>query len=233
MPMAFDFGTVVPCGRSMQEYVAMFDLSPENLDSRILDCGSGPASFNAEMARRGSRLISCDPLYLYTAVAISRRIDETYPEMIQSMEAGKARFVWRHLGSPLQVGETRMAAMRLFLEDYEVGRAKGRYIAAELPKLPFGSEEFDLVFSSHLLFLYTDQLSLEVHLQSIQEMLRVARQVRIFPLLDLQGQTSMHLGPAPAELGRQGLRPRIQEVGYEFQRGGNQMLVVTRNEGVC
>jgi ubiquinone/menaquinone biosynthesis C-methylase UbiE len=231
--VAFDFETVVPWGRSLQEYVAMFDLSPEELESRILDCGGGPAGFNVEMTRRGGRVTSVDPLYRHTAEAISRRIDETYPGMIESMEAEKPRFVWEHLRSPRQAGETRMAAMRLFLEDFETGRAEGRYIAAELPRLPFGSGEFDLALCSHLLFLYSTQLSLEMHLQSIREMLRVAHEVRIFPLLDLNGRRSMHVDPVLADLARQGLRPRIREVGYEFQRGGNQMMMVTNNERVC
>jgi hypothetical protein len=38
---------VVPWGRSLSEYVRMFDLSPADLQSRILDCAGGPASFNA------------------------------------------------------------------------------------------------------------------------------------------------------------------------------------------
>jgi hypothetical protein len=120
--LAFDFDTVVPWGRSMEEYVDMFDLSTEELESRILDCGGGPASFNVEMVRRGGWVISCDPLYRYTADAISGRIDETYPGMIESMETEKSRFVWQRLGSPRQAGETRMAAMRQFLEDFELGR---------------------------------------------------------------------------------------------------------------
>ncbi len=40
---------VVPWGRSLAEYQAMFALSEEELQKRILGCGDGPASFNAEM----------------------------------------------------------------------------------------------------------------------------------------------------------------------------------------
>jgi hypothetical protein len=212
----------------MREYVAMFDLTSEDLNGKILDCGGGPASFNAEMARMGRRIISCDPLYRYGADDIRTRIEETFPEVVRGMEAEKERFVWTHLGSPQQAGQTRMAVMRKFLEDYEAGLREGRYVVGELPRLPFADSEFGIALSSHLLFLYTEQLSLEFHLDSIREMLRVAHQARIFPLLDMRGEPSAHLEPVRAELDRQGYSSRIQQVPYEFQRGGNWMLVVYR-----
>lgn len=226
--MAFDFKTVVPWGRSLGEYIAMFALSAADLESRILDCGGGPASFNAEMVRRGRRVISCDPLYAYPQDDVERRVDEVYPDMVRSMERDRERFVWDYLGSPSRVGALRLEAMQRFLDDYGVGRTEGRYVIGELPGLPFQDEAFDLVLCSHLLFLYADQLSLEFHLQSVQEMLRVAPQVRIFPLLGLQGNPSAHLDPVIGALQRLGMNVQIRVVDYEFQRGGNRCLVVSR-----
>ena len=75
--------------------------------------------------------------------------------------------------------------MRAFLDDYVRGRTQGRYLAASLPDLPFGGGQFDLALCSHFLFLYTDQLSCAFHRQAVRELCRVAREVRIFPLLDL------------------------------------------------
>lgn len=72
------------------------------------------------------------------------------------------------------------------------------------------------------------QLSYEFHLAAVQEMCRVARQVRIFPLLNLAVQQSPHLAPLPAALQAQGYRTEIVPVNDEFQRGGNQMLVAAR-----
>ena len=40
---------VVPWGRTLQEYKLMFNLSEIDLNKKILGCGDGPASFNAEM----------------------------------------------------------------------------------------------------------------------------------------------------------------------------------------
>ena len=59
---------VVPWGRSLAEYRAMFTLSEEDLQKRILGCGDGPASFNAEMTASGKPTVtSVDPLYAFEA----------------------------------------------------------------------------------------------------------------------------------------------------------------------
>ena len=50
--MGFNLEKVIPWGRSMREYIQMFDLTLEELKLNILDCGGSPASFNAEMTRQ-------------------------------------------------------------------------------------------------------------------------------------------------------------------------------------
>jgi SAM-dependent methyltransferase len=224
--MGLRLDRVVPWGRSMREYVGMFDLSPEDLELRILDCGGGPASFNAEMTETGRSVVSCDPIYRFGAHEIERRVGETYPVLLQGVEDEKERFVWTRIGSPQELGEVRMRAMRRFLEDFEVGLAEGRYLDASLPELPFRAGEFDLALCSHLLFLYSEQLDTQFHLDSIRELLRVARQVRVFPLLDMAGRESVHLQPVTRVLGKEGYEVRIRQVPYEFQQGGDRMLMV-------
>lgn len=87
-----------------------------------------------------------------------------------------------------------MAAMKNFLNDFEVGKRDKRYVYAGLPVLPFADHQFDLSLSSHFLFLYNDNLSLEFHLQAINEMLRVSKEVRIFPsLLDVNAIRSLYV----------------------------------------
>lgn len=54
---------VVPWGRTLAEYELMFNLSEVDLNLKILGCGDGPASFNAEMTKQGHRVVSIDPIY--------------------------------------------------------------------------------------------------------------------------------------------------------------------------
>jgi len=225
--VSFQLENVVPWGRSLPEYIKMFGLTLDDFILRILDCAGGPASFNAEMTKRGYKVVSCDPIYQFTHAEIAQRIQETYPVILKGVQETRDHLVWQDIESPEQLGKIRMAAMRQFLDDFPTGVAAGRYITAELPNLPFDSGEFDLALCAHLLFTYSEQFSLEFHLQSILELCRVAKEVRIFPLLvNFSNDTSPWLEPVMNHLQHQGYTTEIKQVAYEFQKGGNQLLRV-------
>jgi hypothetical protein len=114
-----------------------------------------------------------------------------------------------------------------FLADYEPGRSEGRYIAGALPALPFTEKEFDLCLCSHLLFLYSEQLSFDFHLAAFIEQLRVAREVRVFPLFDLACRRSVHLEPVRRALQERGYACELVRVAHEFQKGANEMLRIS------
>jgi hypothetical protein len=225
--MTFKLESVIPWGRSLEEYLRMFALTPDELPLKILDCAGGPASFNAEMTRQGYDVISCDPIYQFSADEIAQRIQEIYQTMIDGAKATRDYFVWQDIQSPEHLGQIRMAAMQQFLKDLPLGIQQGRYITAELPVLPFDTKQFDLAVCSHFLFTYSDLLSQDFHLGSIQELCRVAVEVRIFPLLNnFSREVSPLLPLVMKELVAQGYNLEIKQVPYEFQKGGNQLLRV-------
>ena len=229
--MAFDYREIVPWGRSYEEYLRMFALSESDLGQRLLGCGDGPASFNAGLTRRGRRVISVDPLYRLPATAIHERIRETSENVLGQTRRERHRFLWDTISSVEELGELRMRAMLDFLSDYESGRREGRYLAAGLPSLPFRSGEFDLALCSHLLFFYSDPLSLEFHRAALRELCRVANEVRVFPLVDVNAQTSAYLDPMLGELEGEGMGVEVRRVPYEFQKSANQMLRIHGSSG--
>ena len=85
-----------------------------------------------------------------------------------------------------------------------------------------------LCVCSHLLFLYSEQLSFDFHLESTLELLRVASEVRIFPLLRLDCKPSTYLEPIVRERTDRRFDIQIQQVNYEFQKGGNKMLKISK-----
>jgi hypothetical protein len=117
-----------------------------------------------------------------------------------------------------------MQAMQEFLKDYESGRTQGRYVDAELPALPFGTAFFDLAVCSHLLFLYSTQLTHDFHLAALDELCRVAGEVRVFPLVALSGMPSPYVEPVRVHLAAQGLDVSLEKVAYEFRRGADHMM---------
>lgn len=229
--MGFTLDKVVPWGRSFDEYVRMFDLSETDLQRSILGCGDGPAAFNAMLSKAGGEVVSFDPIYVFTSIQIQDRVKETYEAVMDQIRLNQESYLWDVIPSVHDLGRIRMSAMDCFFADYEVGKIEGRYIAGELPTLPFANKSFDLALSSHFLFLYSDHLTMEFHSQSLQEMLRVANEVRVFPILKLDGQLSQYVNTIIMNLKEQGFFAEIKYVPYEFQRGGNQMLVIKSTAG--
>lgn len=224
--MGFTLEKVVPWGRSYDEYVSMFDLTETDLGLRILGCGDGPAAFNSVLTKQGGNIVSVDPIYVFDAEQIRGRISETYETVMAQMRKNQRDYIWGPIPSIEQLGSLRMSAMKTFLADIDAGKNEGRYIPGELPSLPFENGKFDIALSSHFLFLYSTHLSAEFHLQALQEMLRVAREVRVFPILTLDGALSPHLHFVNEHLTNQGFSVEVKHVPYEFQRGGNEMLVI-------
>ncbi len=219
-----ELDSIVPFGRSLDEYKRMFALTDADLDGPLIDVGDGPASFNAEMAARGRRIVSVDPIYVLDAGVIEKRFYLVVDDIIGQVKATPDDWVWSYHASLEDLRQNRQIALQRFIADYESGKAEGRYVTGELPRLDFPDQRFRLALCSHFLFLYSDHLDYEFHRASVFEMLRVAREVRIFPLLTLRHEISPCLQPLIDELESAGFYTSTEAVDYELQRGGTHML---------
>ncbi|MGG6292842.1 SAM-dependent methyltransferase [Leptolyngbya sp. AN02str] len=226
--MAMQLENVVPFGRSLDEYSHMFNLSEQDLQKQILGVGDGPASFNAEGTRLGYRITSIDPLYKFTASQIRDRFTAVVEDVIGQIERSPNAWVWSYHSSPAHLRTHRERVTELFCQDFEQGQLENRYRLGELPHLPYPNHEFELGLCSHFLFLYSEHFDEQFHLDSVRELLRVCREVRIFPLLTLMRSPSPHLPAVLSMLRTNGYQYSIQTVAYELQRGGNQMLQICR-----
>jgi hypothetical protein len=222
--MAFQLTDVVPWGRTFDEYAAMFALDEVDRSRSILGCSDGPASFNAEALQRNVKVVSADPLYEFSVPQIRKRIADTAPLIAAQIKENAQDFVWNHFKSVDELVAARMKAMQAFLADFNTGLEQGRYVPAQLPDLPFFAGTFDLALCSHFLFLYSEQHDAQFHIEALRELCRVAQEVRIFPLLELNGAPSRHLPEVIDALKAGGCTVQIVPVNYEFQKGGNQML---------
>lgn len=222
--MAMQLDQIIPWGRTRAEYELMFDLRPEELRQCTLDCGGGPASFTAEMTQAGFPVTAIDPLYLFSGDAIKARFEASMEIVLAQVRATPDDWTWTFHRSLEELRANRTAAMNQFLADYADGKTTGRYVVGELPSLPFADGSFDRALCSHLLLLYSDTLSEEFHVRSVLELCRVAREVRIFPLLGLDRKLSPHLAPVRSAVARDGWSSEVVKVRYELQRGGNEML---------
>lgn len=202
--MVMKLDKVVPFGRSLDEYRCIFNLSDTDLEKKIIGIGDGPASFNAEMKTRGKEVTSLDPLYEFSANEIEIQFYQVVDNIITQVKQTQDDWVWSFHKSPDHLRENRVNALRMFIEDYNAGKIEGRYVIGELPKLDVNDQQYDIALCSHFLFLYSEHLNFMFHLAAILEMLRIAKEVRIFPLLTLAFNQSPHLKPLINELESKG-----------------------------
>lgn len=225
--MAFQLETVVPWGRNLNEYRWMFQLDDKDMSKQIAGFGDGPASFNYEASQKGYCVTSFDLIYQFTKEQLEKRIEEVRVIVMKQMKENKDNYVWNNIKNLDELEQLRMSAMKLFLNDYEKGKKEGRYIYHELPKkLPYEDNYFDIGLSSHFLLMYT-ALGYDFHIQAISEMLRVCKEVRIFPVLDLDGQNTT-LATDVISYFKKKNAVEIQQTKYEFQKGDNKLLVIRK-----
>lgn len=217
---------VVPWGRSADEYERMFGLTDRDVPKILLGCGDGPASFNACWTRRGGHITSIDPIYRFGAESIRRRIGEVRPMMEQHLYDTYASYDWSYFTGVRHLVDQRLAAMEIFLEDFEEGRRAGRYVAGGLPRLPFPNDCFDLALCSHYLFTYGDRLDRDTHVRAVFELLRVAREVRVYPLVEADGRPSEHVAAVCRAVENAGFVHEVCSVDYSFQTTATAMLRV-------
>lgn len=223
--MAYELKNVVPWGRNLEEYTKIFNLTNDDLNSRIISFGDGPASFNSEMKKLNRNIVSIDPIYQFSKDELKQRIAETKKTVLEQTQLNVANFIWKNIKDVDHLEQIRMDAMAQFIDDFEVGKLQGRYQYHELPNsTKYTDLSFDLGLCSHFLILYS-QLGVEFHIQSITEMLRICKEIRIFPLLNLDAVKSNVLDPI-IERFSCNFDVNTVLVDYEFQKNGNQMIVI-------
>ena len=215
---------VVLLGRTLEEYSRFFAFDPADLAGRrVLDIASGVSSFCAECRACGIDAVGVDPIYDWPAAAIAEQCRADLDEVYRLIDLPVYR--WTSYRDPQQMRDFRERASKLFLEDFQPGPA---YIAGALPKLPFESLSFDVTFVSYFLFVYEEHLSLELHRESLREIMRVTRrEARIYPLVTFEAERSAYLDALLADPALAHLRFEEVRTDFEFLANSNAYLKIT------
>ncbi|ARM35111.1 hypothetical protein [Legionella longbeachae] len=213
-------------GHSVDEYREMFDLSQEDMNSRILEYGCGPSAVNAQQFQGAHQVVSCDPLFVLDKDTLSSKAIMIFAQMADEVRKEQEQFDFSRNGGLEQLLAYRQEGMKSFFADYEKGKAEGRYLGAADFHLPYSDFSFDFALSAHYLFADLEDQTVDFHLNVIRELARVAKEVRIFPLNDMEGKSSELLGPVLLQLQKNGYGVEIREVNYHLHQSENAMLRV-------
>ena len=196
-------------------------------NKRVLDCPSGVSSFVAEAKKQGVNVKGCDIIYQFHKEAIVERGEESI-EIIYKDTINSQEFDYSFYGSLAGHKKHRKRALKKFGGDFNAHD----YSFQTLPKLSYKDDNFDIVLSSHLLFVYDDRFDYSFHENSIKEMLRVGKEVRLFPLVDYlnshEGE-EQNFSPFVYKI-QEKFGGEIIKVDFEFQKGANYMMVIQRGD---
>lgn len=223
-----DLERIVFIGRTFEEYIRMFSLSVEELrGKRILDCPGGACSFTAVGNNMGLDITACDIAYDHEVEQLKEKGIRDVEHAMLQMGKVKENYVWDFFHNIDDLRENRIQA--LIDCTRHMMTANEKYIPVVLPTLPFKNEEFDILLSAHFLFTYAERLDYEFHINTIEELLRISKkEVRIFPLVDLEGKRYEHLDKVISYLTEKGYVAEEVKVSYEFQANANSMLLITK-----
>ncbi len=178
------------------------------------------------MKQLGHTVISCDDIYNKSPTEMSDYLHQQFAAMLQQMQEHRDQFVWQNVSSFDELVKRRRAGIERFLDDYALGKKEQRYQAEPITAMPFKHFEFDLAVCSHHLYSFHDDQDADFHIKATLEMCRIAKEVRIFPLIDSAGDISPLVGPVMLALQQNNFGVEIREVPYRLQKHGNAMMRV-------
>jgi hypothetical protein len=183
---------VVLLGRTFEEYRRYFLLDPDQLiGKRVLDVAGGVSSFCAEGNKLEVTVTAFDPSYFLSAGRIRKQSEPDLESVYQSI-GQVPTYRWTFYKNPGYMRVLWERAFAIFFSDYKIHPE--RYVAGELPRLPFADAGFDLTLVSYLLFAYQDRFDYEFHRESILEIMRVTcGEARIYPTVTFEAQPSEYI----------------------------------------
>ncbi|HAT8888734.1 TPA: hypothetical protein JBA60_02590 [Legionella pneumophila subsp. pneumophila] len=214
-------------GHGIEDYREMFDL-PQGVENlRLLEYGCGPSVVNYQQTQvKKKGVVSCDPLFVLDKDTLLAKAKMIFANMAEEVRQHQDQFDFSRNGSLDKLLQERQEGMMQFFADYEQGKADGRYLGLTDYHLPFADFTFDFALSSHYFFADLDEQTVDFHLIAIRELARVAKEVRIFPLIDREGNTSQFLGPVLLGLQQENYGVEVREVAFHLHKSGNAMLRV-------
>ncbi|MCX7090196.1 MAG: hypothetical protein NTU48_01910 [Legionellales bacterium] len=212
-------------GHHLDEYRDMFDLPDVALGMRFLEFQSGVTAFQYELRGTAAHLVSYDTWFDLSKEALREKVEASFAaRLAQITERAEAFDLSRYAGSLDELTAYRRQGIAHFFADYDLGHAEGRYVFAEQAKLPFPGFFFDYALSAHHFFSNMAPQTVAYHVDILEGLAQVAKEVRIFPLVDAQGRPSELLGPVILALQQKNYGIEVRKVGYHLQPQGNAML---------
>ena len=221
--------SLLPSGiYNFKQYAHMFNLSKEDLSTSILSYPSSISSFNAEAAIQGFQVTSADSFFNsnpdIVATQATRILEQTKCDIQDLLQEKVVSGI-----SQEKYITGLEATVNLFLQDFPDGLDSKRYIPVSHSPFPFHDHEFDIALCCAFCFSNKDESRLSPG-EILKELLRVSKEVRIFPLLNQKGEVNDMWGPVMHYLQNNHFGQEVKAVEFEDNNEDNAMLRVWSTE---
>jgi hypothetical protein len=213
-------------GRTLDEYIKMFNLDNLTESTKILSIADGPSTFNLQLRQMGINVTSVDPIYSLTIKELKDVFEKSFLFNKQLFTENPNSFNFKNEKEMKQLLAKRRSTFDSFIIDFEQHRENYHY--GKLPSLEFQDNNFDLCVCSNLLFIFDHIFNLDFHIKSIKEMLRLSAEVRIFPLYNIHGEQSECVSGVTRFLTDNSINWEIIQNDYNVYINGNRFLKINR-----
>lgn len=208
---------------NLADYRQMFDLTDADLQLKILDYPGGISSVNAELSQINGSVVSGDQFYEHENKSIKDYADKILQQNISHLHNHKAILQQSSEQATEQLIAQWAERKAQFLTHFNADKNKNHYKNMRMPVLPLENHEFQLALCSDLLF-HTQGREGYSPEQLIEELCRVALEVRVYPLLNENGAIAPTLGPVMLHLQEHDFGVEVRSIAYHELSGGNAML---------
>lgn len=235
-------------GGSLAETCRITSLSKEKLLTlNVVDLGAGVASTAAELAlcrslaepnsaaARGS-YTALDIIYQLNKTVLEAELNKHFKELPRQLEENKKSIAWQNVyhsypkrffkGAEHYTGY-RQKCSRLFLQDYDLGMAEGRYVFGVAPGVRW-NQEVDLVLINNVL---SENKPAELKRLIIENCLEFAKKIMIFPVpVNSHGQLKQSMQHVVNRIRQsRSVTCKVKETNYEFRNGIYHRLEITKH----
>jgi hypothetical protein len=205
---------------NLDDYQGIFGLNAQELQKRIIDFPGRISSVNAELYAKGYYMVSADPSYQLSPEEMRAHAYQILQTGIQNLD-------------PNQDHSSLIAKWRVsvetFLSDYTLGKKEGRYKVLNHPPFHQLEHSFELLLCTDYLFNSAQSLTLSVQ-NIMDELCKLANEIRIFPLPNLQSVVAAELGPIMLSLQNRNFGVEVRGVEYPERKDANAVLRVWAKE---
>lgn len=208
---------------NLADYESFFALTEQDKQGKILDCNAGATCFTAQMRRAGKEVIAFDPLYRLPLNELKAVFEQAKRDLCTKIHIQLKYDQWAHYFTLQEIQEMQEENIATFFEHFE--KEKNYYCSDNLLDLPFEDQTFDLALCANFLCDTNYSPDFMGFINNIKTLARIAKEVRVFPLLDKDHEVSSYLPPFVADFQKDYILD-IQEVPFDLQQNATEVLSI-------